>query len=346
MRGFVKKLGLRSVNTRGRDTYSRNVRSSETQMNESPQFFIHIPKTAGTSFKKAVSEFYGEKNIIRNYGSNSSETDIEIKKALDGETFLGDLDSILNADGSFKIYLGHVHAQSARHLFQSTNVFAFLRNPVDQVVSHYNHYRRWYNYKGSLRDFVTTAGFQNVQSKYLRGIPLYITGLIGLTESFEDSINLYNHYYKANLEVRNDNVNGNRVIDKVCLEDQSLIKACNKEDLDLYEKAKILLDQRIDLLARNLIWTFGYIHRYNAEKNVIFGVAFQVRSEKPIQIDLMIDGVKADTVKANQFRPGFAHWNVPNFNHIGFQFSLPKGKKPEDIDVLVAGTGQKLLLDY
>ena len=40
--------------------------------------FVHIPKTAGTSFRLAAQQFYGENNVFFDYGLESVETSKEI----------------------------------------------------------------------------------------------------------------------------------------------------------------------------------------------------------------------------------------------------------------------------
>jgi len=40
--------------------------------------FIHIPKTAGTSFRVAAEKYFGEDNTFYDYSAKSPETSAEI----------------------------------------------------------------------------------------------------------------------------------------------------------------------------------------------------------------------------------------------------------------------------
>lgn len=341
MRALVRKIGSLQSRVKSEPSVSETNVESCTKSHKEPLFYIHIPKTAGTSFKKAACDYYGDSKVLMNYGERSIETSFRVKKIIKSDHFVSDLDGIISSS-ECDIYLGHVHAQTARHVFYATNIFTFLRNPLEQVLSHYNHYKRWYSYDGSLDEFVTTAGFQNVQSKYLNGMPVYLMGLVGITEKYAESIELYNQIYHADIQVRNDNVNETRAIDSVDEETLSLIKQANVEDFKLYSLAEDMLEKRLEFYRNNKTWCFGGVHRYNAEKNVIFGVAFHLNTSVPAEVDLVVDGEVIDSTIANQFRPGFAHWNVPNFNHIGFQFTVPKGRYPYEFKVIVSTTGQRL----
>ena len=54
--------------------------------------FVHIPKTAGTSFRIAAQEYFGKKNTFYDYSSKSDETSKEI------------IDTVYSAKDPYKFY--------------------------------------------------------------------------------------------------------------------------------------------------------------------------------------------------------------------------------------------------
>ena len=309
-----------------------------------PVFFAHIPKTAGTSFKRAAIEFYGDERVIKNYGEKSIETSQLTRSTLLKNTNIAKFKREL-IEQKIQCYMGHVHFNSARHAFDCTQLVTFLRDPVEQVVSHFNHYKRWHGYEGVIQQFIETLGFRNVQSRFLKGIPRSILGLVGITERFSESLEIYNRQYGVNLLNRSDNVNEKR--DVVDIDDHLRVQIIqnNAIDFDLYNRVKDTLQQRIALEAAGKKWTYGAVFSVNQEKGIVSGVAFKYQQEDPVAVVLSIAGKEKKRCIANHFRPGFAQWNVPNCNHIGFHFEIPEGINLSDTSVHVADTGQELEFD-
>ena len=48
-------------------------------MNNFPLFFIHIPKTAGSSFRVAAEQYFGSEATYFDYGNGSKETSESIE---------------------------------------------------------------------------------------------------------------------------------------------------------------------------------------------------------------------------------------------------------------------------
>ena len=51
----------------------------------SPIYFVHIPKTAGTSFRKASETFFGLRHVVYDYADDSNETSPFILDIVYGE---------------------------------------------------------------------------------------------------------------------------------------------------------------------------------------------------------------------------------------------------------------------
>ena len=86
-------------------------------------FFIHLAKTGGTTIESLLRETYGEENVC--------------PYAYDSE-FLENANSRL----PYKVFIGHNPYYVSQVLPKPVFIFTFLRNPLDRVISAYNHIRR------------------------------------------------------------------------------------------------------------------------------------------------------------------------------------------------------------
>lgn len=304
-----------------------------------PVFFVHIPKTAGTSFRKAACDFLGDDAIVRDYGLKSPETSACVKKyCYESFDFLS-MHSYMKAQGK-ALYSGHVHLSPAKAVFSSKNIVTFVRNPVKQVVSHFNHYSRWYDYKGSTTDFITNKGFKNLQSRHLAGMPLQLIGLIGITEQYDDSIKLYNHLTQHNFKVRVDNINDAKPFGEVDEKIEALIEKENLQDKKLYDFSKELFNQRLAIHESGFDWTYGFIDSGNEES--ISGAAYFSKSDEPVELEIYAGDTLLSVITSNKYRPGLVQYCVPRKGFIGFGFKVPEGCSSSDIKVKVRDSGQLL----
>ncbi|MEA3491829.1 MAG: sulfotransferase family 2 domain-containing protein [Campylobacterota bacterium] len=305
--------------------------------------FIHIPKTAGTSFRLAAKDFYGEENIFFDYSPDSVETSSEI------------LDSIYIKKDPYELYReltkkplsflsGHFPEKKYMMFYEATNIISFVRDPVKQVVSHYNHHIKYLDYKKEFYDFINDARFQNIQSRLLsrRNIGMY--GFLGVTDQYDKSIEIFNAVYQANLlsiyENRSDNSTVNaEEIDKNIID---LIYRFNEEDIKFYKSVCHQFEVRKKLYEQNRPFTHGMIQKRN--KTAIMGCAFQLNSDSPVSIDIYHHDKRLTTLKANLYKPGLMSQGIPKKGFIGFHYRWSDDKiDNQDIHCIVKETGQEIL---
>jgi len=302
-----------------------------------PTFFIHIPKTAGTSFKRAAEQYFGFDGVARNYGAKSPETTGWIKDAvLDNKDFPL-LYENLTKEG-VGLYTGHVNAFPAADVFNIQNIITFIRDPYEQVQSHFNHYARWYGYEKSIEEFVVNPGFKNLQSRHLKGLPIQLMGFIGVTERYSESIDLFNKHSGWNLEAREDNANQKKAITSINESMKELIASENTQDLYLYACATKLFSERCELEIQNKEWCYSFIDRLN--EKCVSGVAYMAKSEDCVFLLVCLKGKLLGRCVSNESRPGLLRFGVPNKGFVGFSFALPSGIELADVTVQVESTGQ------
>lgn len=306
--------------------------------------FVHLPKTAGTSFRIAAEKYFGKENTFYDYSAEALETSpVIIDKVYEENDPYGLYKVLHERPKSF--LSGHFDVSKYGPLYDMVDIVTFLRNPVQQVLSHYNHFKNNYGYTKSLREFAKEARFRNMQSRNLQKIDPRLYGFIGITEEYNASIDLFNAFFNVDFPHMHLNAKDEKSLSFESLKTEEIkhIKKLNAEDMALYKMAKKQLKTYRHLHEKKHPFTYGFIQKL--DKDRIFGLAFQRDSDEPVEIDIYRDKTYLKTVLANRFRPGMVARNVPRKGYVGFDYIHPKkasiGKGT--LHAYVRKTGQELV---
>jgi hypothetical protein len=202
---------------------------------------LHIPKTAGTTFKKYMEASFqnnfleiDSKPIIRRC-EHSINTNYPVKLSDSKELFIH----------------GHI---TFNDIIYSDNFYyiTWLRDPVERVISHYNYFKikpitsythpielKIKNENLSLNDFIKIPCMQNIQSYYLNNTAeIDKFAFIGIVELFTESLMLLEKKLEKKFiseNIQNQLVNNNKafVSDKI----RNEIRKVNQKDCELYDIA-------------------------------------------------------------------------------------------------------------
>lgn len=308
-------------------------------------FFIHIPKTAGTSFRLAAEEMYGKSGIVYDYGVGSNKTSVEITNNIYSEPT--DYWALYQYFSKNKIKMlgGHVDAAKYASLIGSTKTITFLRDPLQRIYSEYAHKVRHNNYLGSFFEFYSRPQMQNRQTKILHGVHLEALGLVGITELYSQSLNIFNTSFNASIPVREDNKGVKKIgaLHKISDVDKNNLEIMNKKDINLYKYAVKLFHQRLMFHDKSLPWAHARIMECNV-KSVSGWAWYSNDSDTPVDIEVWVNDVFYTMVKASIFRPGLLKLLPPRGGYVGFHLRL--ALSPSDyVQCRVAATGQKFPLN-
>ena len=129
---------------------------------ETVKLFVHIPKTAGTSFRIAAESRFGASRVLRDYGEESDATSDAIRtEVYEREEAEGILRAIRKQNAV--LVSGHYDVPKYGRLLGLDNTVSIFRDPVTQVISHYRHAVRHYGYARDLMSFVQQQWIRNVQ---------------------------------------------------------------------------------------------------------------------------------------------------------------------------------------
>lgn len=227
--------------------------------------YMHIPKTAGSTFSQILSELY--QSAARPCYFDQPE---EILKEL-----------AKDENNTIQCIYGHFLYGLHLHLPRPATYITFLRDPVERVISlyyfwqTYDHSQQEALSKMSLKEFILSDEYSqnsNHQTFYLAGgtYDLQLAkdnlqkqfAMVGLTERFDESLFLFQkvlgwpkikHYVSHNITPHRPRK------DQIPSEVIELILHKNQLDCQLYEFAKELFEERIaslDLISRNELLLF------------------------------------------------------------------------------------------
>jgi len=222
-------------------------------------FFVHIPKTAGSSFRNMLYKQFEQttiypnlNDIISNGGSYFSLKDAS--------------EQITSQARPFQLLMGHYPFHTGRLLPKKPTYIVFLRDPVKRAVSHLYHLKRVGKEEfreAPIDEIMKAARWQinNLQVRYMSGRnfrpgKLYLNDdagkkalakakesidkcdFVGLTEEFKGSVKLLEKMFDWNLGKKLKKNVAPRRHRKVPKDLYEEIKALNELDIELYEYAK------------------------------------------------------------------------------------------------------------
>ncbi len=211
---------------------------------------IHVPKAAGNSFRALMHGEFGDR-LMLDYGdwAGFDVPAANARRAIRTREMRSRRDELLR---NYDAIHGHFIADKYLGLFSTENFVAFFRDPYQQALSHYwflvrNPQREHpeekmlHDAKMTLHDYLAWDAFRNQQSQYLGSVALDDFAMVGLSEEFYRSVELFNSIFGGNLRghsflnVNPDHQGVDYAIDH---EVRKAVEKYRAADVDLYRRAK------------------------------------------------------------------------------------------------------------
>ncbi|CAH0148633.1 hypothetical protein SRABI96_00654 [Peribacillus sp. Bi96] len=217
--------------------------------------FMHVPKTGGTTLSAIFRKQYQVHEI---FDHDSYESQIKKVDQLGAEE-----------KRKIKAVAGHYYYGIHQHFSKPSNYFTMLRDPVDRVISLYFFLQNQPGYERvrdmTLEEFVLKdPEAQNLQTRLVCGNAeepdieiakenLKTFSVVGVTELFNETLFcLKKEYAWGDIHYTRKNITKNRLAkDEVPSELINLIKTYNAWDIELYDLAKQLLNDKLQSLTED-----------------------------------------------------------------------------------------------
>lgn len=238
--------------------------------------FLHIPKTAGTTFNSMLSQWFRPdevQEIMMRGMSFRLPRFPHVPKPLVAPTKIRRLRDALASDHPPRLIRGHLDFSISRYLPADTEYITLLRHPVDRAVSHYYHYRRQTRDPGrelamgsTLLEWVCERGLvemDNGQTRRLAGemkLPIGSVSadtlekakrnlatrfsLVGTTERFDEFKILAHRHFMQRDRVY-PALNGDGPVPVLDAKSHEIVKQWNRFDLELHTFADELFRRAI-----------------------------------------------------------------------------------------------------
>lgn len=307
-----------------------------------PLFFIHIPKTAGTSFREAAIKQWGSKKVCSDYGESEHTSPAVSTLVHQQRDYFAFRQHLL--EKRVRMLSAHAPVKFYRRIFDASQLVTFVRDPVARTISHYYTACSKQGFKGSFETFCQIPEHQNVQSRYLEQMPLEALGFVGLTERYSESVQTFNKSFAEKLRVLSLNQYAGPQADSAAnLSDVELecAREINREDTALYHAARDIFNTRHRLQRKNLPFTHGKIQLLKPRR--IEGWAFDSGSGQPVDIEILLNGHPVASKQACEYVAPMKERNIGRAGYVGFVHTLHESLTADDVvEARVATTGQML----
>nr|WP_299241743.1 sulfotransferase family 2 domain-containing protein [uncultured Halomonas sp.] len=303
-------------------------------------FFVHIPKTAGTSFRLGAERYFGKERVCYDYTPHAKDTSECIRKLVyennDKQGLYREMEEL-----GYLLLSGHVPLKKYARGTSLDRCFTFLRDPVQRVVSEYEHFVRNYSYNEAISVFCQDDNFSDKQSKMLKGIPVQAIGFVGVTENYKRDMSLFNYKYGTSIAILQENIGKKKLSKKYRLneKDYEIVAYNNKNDFLLYS----FCEKKADLRRRLIDSGKKYTHAAISSKNNmgIEGWAWYEGSVEDVKIRIIVNGKLLGVVIANEKTKSLSGCLVPKDGNIGFSMRAHINDN-DNVVCVVENTGQKI----
>lgn len=208
---------------------------------------LHIPKTAGTSFRNVLKQTYGKRSVVRLDIDHADQ--IRVNEKVYTKNTLPKKIKVIHGHFTYEKLIQHFNFS------EKTPIITWLRDPVDRVISNYfflykiiqNKLNEDDSYDNlsprmlkTIEEFASYEENRNVMSKFLNGADLNKFTFIGNQNNFksdlQDLATILNWkeapYFEHNITGKSKK--------EISSEIKSFIAEMNSEDVKLVEEVKLL----------------------------------------------------------------------------------------------------------
>jgi hypothetical protein len=206
---------------------------------------VHVPKTGGVSFREVLSEL-AEGHIVFDYDDRPIAPRSRLRALRER------LRRVELPPGT-RVVHGHFLAAKYARRVPDARFVTWLRDPIERLASHYHYWqrepdpehptcRRLLERRLTLVEFGALPEMRNVQARFLAGVPIERFAFVGLTEAYDEGMDLFAHLFGRGrpLEAGRRNANPERRGERYEIPpaERTALEALHRDDLALYARAR------------------------------------------------------------------------------------------------------------
>lgn len=217
---------------------------------------LHLPKTGGSTFSRLLKSSAG-RLWFKDYTDRPSQEQYTERKIGNLWEDCQRYDEVFQAARNYPekvvVIHGHFYATKYNHVFPDAMKAVWLRDPVERVVSQYYFWQRKPDMNNQfcrqmleqeldLLQFAALPGVSDLQSRYLAAHSIDEFTFVGLTEQYDDGLqvfcNMFDIVMPAKLKTRNVNEQRQGSHYKLASEQRRVLEELNANDLAVYDQAQ------------------------------------------------------------------------------------------------------------
>ena len=224
---------------------------------------IHIPKTAGNSFREALMDSYGVERVMRDYGdwAGFDEPFANRRREQRHAAMRERRQELME---NYDVIHGHFIAGKYVGLFPKADFITFVREPAQQSISHWRwqsaltdresdankevhmEVRYWRELQPTVEEHLKWPFYRDHQSQFLSDLPLEDVAFVGLYEEYAKSLELFKAQFGRDLgPPRYANVTRREGgAFEVSGEVRRLVDKYRAADVEMYARAKEIFDRQ------------------------------------------------------------------------------------------------------
>lgn len=206
---------------------------------------VHVPKTGGVTFREALA-LLAEGHLVLDYDDRPLSPP-SLSRALRER-----LRRVELPPGT-RVVHGHFVASKYRRRYPGARFVTWFRDPIERLASHYHYWlrepdpknptcRRLLDERLELEQFAALPEMRDVHARFLGGIAVERFAFVGLTESFDEGMALFQRLFGLEhaLEPGRRNANPGRAGERYDLpaRTRDALAALNRRDLELHARAR------------------------------------------------------------------------------------------------------------